>query len=295
MKKHAYLIMAHKNIEQIQRLINVLDKDFNDIYIHIDKKCKNKENLNHFKTKHSKLFIFSCIDVKWGDYSIVECEMLLLKESIKKGYSYYHLLSGEDFPIKNIDDIYNFFENSQKEFVLFSNKKIDNKDLDRVLYKHIMLGKLRSSKSAWVNKVYFEIDNFFVFIQKILKIKKKLYFNNYQKGSQWFSITNDFANYVCSKEKEIDNAFKDTLISDEMFIQTIIINSKWKKNIYKLNDYNKSIQNVRYIDWIRGNPYIFKENDFDELINSECCFARKFSDCIDSKIISKLEKFITNK
>lgn len=294
MNKHAYLIMVHKNIEQVQRLINILDKDYNDIYVHVDKKYKYKKDFKCLITKHSKLYVFSCIDVKWGDYSVVECEMLLLKEAIKKGYSYYHLLSGEDFPIKKIDNIYNFFENSKKEFVFFSNKQIKNKDMDRVLYKHVMLGKLRSSKKSFVNKIYFKIDNFFVFMEKILKIRKKLYFDNYQRGSQWFSITYDFAKYVCSKEKEIEKAFKDTLIPDEMFLQTIIINSKWKNNIYKLNEYNKSIQNVRYIDWTRGNPYIFKEEDFDELVNSECYFARKFSSHIDSKIISKLENFIND-
>ena len=33
---------------------------------------------------------------------------------------------------------------------------------------------------------------------------------------------------------------------------------------------------MRYIDWKKGNPYSFTINDYDELMNSGCLFARKF-------------------
>lgn len=36
--KHAYCIIAHNNLEQLQRLLLLLDDPRNDIYIHIDKK-----------------------------------------------------------------------------------------------------------------------------------------------------------------------------------------------------------------------------------------------------------------
>ena len=38
--KHAYLIIAHQNWEQLKTLIGMLDYIDNDIYIHIDKKAK---------------------------------------------------------------------------------------------------------------------------------------------------------------------------------------------------------------------------------------------------------------
>ena len=34
----------------------------------------------------------------------------------------------------------------------------------------------------------------------------------------------------------------------------------------------------RKIDWSRGNPYVWQENDFEELVNSPCLWARKFSE-----------------
>jgi len=39
--KHAYMIIAHTNFEQLQTLLDLLDDERNDIYLHIDKKARN--------------------------------------------------------------------------------------------------------------------------------------------------------------------------------------------------------------------------------------------------------------
>ena len=39
--KHAYLIMAHHEFEVLGKLVQALDDERNDIYIHFDKKVKN--------------------------------------------------------------------------------------------------------------------------------------------------------------------------------------------------------------------------------------------------------------
>ena len=38
--KHAYLIIAHKNLCQLKVLINLLDDPRNDIFVFIDKKAQ---------------------------------------------------------------------------------------------------------------------------------------------------------------------------------------------------------------------------------------------------------------
>ena len=56
------------------------------------------------------------------------------------------------------------------------------------------------------------------------------------------------------------------------------------------NDDNFAIK--RYIDWKRGEPYTFKLEDFNELINSGCFFARKFSTNVDKDIIDKIYDYV---
>lgn len=122
MNKHAYLIIAHNNFQILEKTIKILDDEKNDFYIHIDKKIKNF-NFEKFKNivKKSKIIFTERINVKWGHSSQINCELILLKTAIKNNYSYYHLLSGVDMPIKSKKEIYNFFEsNKGKEFVHFS-------------------------------------------------------------------------------------------------------------------------------------------------------------------------------
>lgn len=52
--KHAYLIMAHHEFEVLGKLVQALDDERNDIYIHFDKKVKNYPLL---KTKYTNLYI----------------------------------------------------------------------------------------------------------------------------------------------------------------------------------------------------------------------------------------------
>lgn len=124
---HAYLIMADKNIEQLKRLLKLLDAPDNDIFLHIDKKASHlmKDiNSQTICTKSSVVCVPS-IDVKWGGVTQIQAELgLLTCATDRREYAYYHLLSGMDLPLKSQTDIHSFFENnSGKNFVNFSGMK----------------------------------------------------------------------------------------------------------------------------------------------------------------------------
>ena len=42
--KHAYMIMAHNQIDLLKVLLNKLDTKENDIIVHLDKKCNIEES-----------------------------------------------------------------------------------------------------------------------------------------------------------------------------------------------------------------------------------------------------------
>ena len=133
--------------------------------------------------------------------------------------------------------------------------------------------------------------NFLLKIQKMFLIKRNKNYNFY-KGSNWFSITNEFAKYVIDNEKEIEERYKYTFCADEIFLQSLIMNSKFKDNIYKFLNEKNTEAAMRYIDWERGAPYTFKEEDYNLLINSEMLFARKFSEKVDREIIEMIYNYI---
>jgi len=115
-----------------------------------------------------------------------------------------------------------------------------------------------------------------------------------QRGSQWFSVTGEFAKYLISQKSFVFKQFKHTYIPDEFFVQTVIINSSFADNLHskKFDDDHEAC--LRYIDWTRGHPYTFKSEDYDELMNSGCLFARKFSIVQDDKIVRKITSAVLN-
>ena len=104
--KHAFLIMAHNNLEILQTLVSMLDDERNDIFLHID--LKSNMLANHpMSTSKARLFVLEHrVDVRWGNLSQIRTEYALLEEALKHGsYEYYHILSGQDLPIKTQDEI----------------------------------------------------------------------------------------------------------------------------------------------------------------------------------------------
>ena len=121
MSRHAYLIMAFSEYEQLKMLIEMLDYPGNDVYLHIDKKSP-KIDSSYFEEnlKYTKLYKYQEYPVYWGHYSQTACEVFLLEVAIQKDYDYIHLLSGSDLPLCGQKNIHQFFdENSGKEFVRY--------------------------------------------------------------------------------------------------------------------------------------------------------------------------------
>lgn len=289
--KHAYMIMAHTNLNQLQKLIDLIDHPCNDIFIHIDLKCHINEEFKA-NSKFSKIKILDKrINVQWGDKSQVICELELLKEATREEHIYYHLISGMDLPLKSQEYIHNFFEqefkkNKNKQFISFDMKK-DFSDRIKYYYLPRSLFKRGSSQYKLIykiyNKVLFELENISLLTQRMLKINrlKKLDIKEVGKGSQWFSITHEFALYILKEENLIKDIIRNSDCVDEIFLHTLF---KKKYNIKNLDEYS----NLRYIDWNRGKPYIFKEEDYNDIMCGSCIFARKFDEKIDNEIILKI-------
>lgn len=145
MQKHAYMIIAHNEFDLLEILVRLLDDPRNDIYVHIDAKVKDFD-FKSFQalTQYSRLrFTPRRISATWGDFSLVNTELLLLQTAVAgedpaQPYAYYHLISGVDLPIKSNDDIHAFFEkNAGKEFVHFSENEPNSAFAARIRYYHL--------------------------------------------------------------------------------------------------------------------------------------------------------------
>ena len=284
--KFAYLIMAHDSLEQLQLLLEALDYEENDIYLHVDR--KSRLAIESLKTQNANLHVSSKYAVYWGDISQTKCQIYLLNEAIKSYHDYYHLLSGHDFPIKSHEEIKSFFKkNVGKQFIHFEDDDYCTKETCR--YYHFFAPLLSRLQEGWLKNTLRRIERKLVDIQRNKGVNRQLYC-----GANWYSITHELATEFCSKRKEIIKKVKWTISSDEYVLQTFYRTISSKK--YELfaetkaaGDYHGT---AREIDWYRGSPYVWRSNDFDYLMKSERMFARKFDQKVDKEIILKIYKTI---
>ena len=283
--KYAYLIAAHNEYLVLNKLIETLDDENNDIYIHVDQKATDFQEKEIYKVaKKSRITFINRRSVTWGGYSQIQLELDLLKASTETFHDYYHFISGVDFPIKDkifIDDF--FIKNYGMEFIHYDDFDSSCDIKYRINQYHLNQEKIGRTKGFL--KL---LDNVYVNIQKLCGVSRMKKYNlEYKKGANWFSITHECALFILENEQMIKKMFSKSICADELFVQTIVYNSKFKERLYVKKETNK-YSNMRYVDWKRGNPYIFKKEDYDELISNENIFARKFSSNIDIDIINML-------
>lgn len=271
--KHAYLILAHQDFELLACLLRALDDPRNDIFIHIDKKVND---LPAFSLQDSELyFLDDRIDVRWGDVSVVEAELLLFEAASRQGhYSYYHLLSGVDFPLKSADQIHAFCAlHAGKQFIGFS-KGDQRVQLERKVQRYHLFPRHFRSSGSTADLFRKALRFLFLRIQIVLGIRRNKDID-FKKGTQWVSLTHDFVALLLSQKLAILKQYRNTFCADEIFIQTACWNSTFRSAIYNVEDEAEGSQ--RMIRWQDNQIYDWGIADMEELERSNLLFARKFN------------------
>ncbi len=287
---HAYLLIAHTNQSQVENLLRLLDHPENDIYIHCDSKwsavdCEKMRGC----VSRAGVFFTERTDVRWGDVSLTECELLLLGTAAAKHYDYYHLLSGQDLPLKTQDELHAFFAKNRtdKNYIGFSQ--------DRSFAAAQLAYRLDTYHLfPRTNQAFTFADKVSGKLQQAVGLHRMRQDTEYGYGSNWFSINDALAQYVIGRRAEIRRDYRRTFCSDEIFLQTIVLNSPFRDSLY--TDASGAASNLRFIRWTeenRNNPYVFREKDYPEIMASGCLFARKFDDRIDAEIIRKITETVS--
>lgn len=286
MSKFAYLIMAHNDAYCFSKLIDLLDDKRNDIFVHIDRKsdiCPFQE----VKPKYSHIYYTDRVDVRWGDVSQIEAELTLFKAAIAhKAYDYYHLLSGVDLPLKSQDEMHSFFDDHRGcEFVGITPHSIEAKKRCSYYYA---LTRHTKQPYRWERGIIKSIRIICVGLQKLVGFRRNKNTTFYM-GPNWVSISHGLCQYIVNHADEILQTYGYCWCPDEVFIPTLVMNSPFKGKQYKKEQFASS---VRKIDFERGKPWVWRLEDYNELMSSDCMFARKFSSNVDKNIIDKIYKTI---
>ena len=224
-----------------------------------------------------------------GGVSLLRCELSLLKAATRTHHDYYHLLSGDDLPINTNAQINEFLEkNHGKEFVgikvLGKPDELPAGIRERVSLYHPLQDKLPSGgRKLSLGKIAEEIALGAQRLANVDRLRGKDVLLG--KGPQWFSVTEGLAKHMLTYEEHGLGFFDSSYCCDEIFPQTVIVNSPYMENIWCGPQEDDNTPALRLIDWERGFPWIWRAEDFETLRDSECLFARKFDAGVDAEII----------
>lgn len=282
--KIAYIILAHKAPEQLVRLISKLQTEETSFFIHIDKKTDKEiydKIVEQLKKVSLNIYFLKRYKCYWGGFNIVKATIEGIKEiaKLKIDFDYAILLSGQDYLIKPSSYIEDFLtKNKDKEFIEFFSLSSPNKWQGQA-------GYYEGFKRIEYWHFRFKSRHF------PLQIKRKFPqgFEPYG-GGQWWCFSRKCIEYINEFLKENPaflNYFNYVFIPDEIFFQTLILNSPFKNNV--IND------DLKYIDWENPNPTppaILEKSDFQKLLNSPKLFARKFDMTRDKDILDTIDREI---
>ena len=286
--KIAYLVLCHKNQEQVTKLIETLSDDNIDFFIHIDKKAIDftleKRNNIHILPFEKR------IDVQWATKSMIDAtiELIHFMLEYEKKYDYVFLISGQDFPIKTNAEIQKYLtENFGFNFIEIlphTNKLWKRYKKRNDLYYPRWMQK-PSKIIKVVKKIYIYLSGGYNRTFRLF-IRKNNVGINYEFGSQWWCLTYEcllwIINYIDSHRSVLD-FFNNALTPDECLFQTVFMCSPYNKYQH---------DKLTYIEWDKNknHPRIFTKNDYELLRTSNYLFARKFDSNIDKTIIILLSK-----
>lgn len=291
--KFAYLLMVHKWDDTVKVLLELLDDPRNDLFIHVDKKCRDFPfEMAKSILKNGRCMFTDCLRVTWGGYSQIAAELMLLETACSHGsYDYYHLLSGQDLPLKTQDEIHSFFEKQQShEFVRFYSEEFEDGSRVRYFYPFQNICGRGNLPLTYPLKC---ADKVAVKLQKTMRLSRNKDMK-FQKGSNWFSITDSFARYVVSKKQWVEKTFRFAYCADEVFLQTLLLNSPYINNLYHTAFDNDMHAIMRLIIWEGKGPHVFTIDDREKIKNTDLLFGRKFDISKDKEIVEFVKLIAAN-
>jgi hypothetical protein len=279
--KIVYLILCHKNPEQVFRLIRRLNDEGVFFVIHVDKRADDRvyNLLTEFALNTPNLYMGSRCRCHWGGFGIVQATINCIHRALElnRPFDYAILISGQDYPIKSNAQIRCFLrERRGKEFIeSFSLVKRNRWSDHGGMYNAV------SRVQYWT---------FFV-RSRCLHIKWRRNFPfGWQPhgGSQWWCLSNECIRYIQSfirTHSSFVRYFKFVFIPDESFFQSVISNSQFLDKVVS--------DDLRYADWQNPNPNYprtLDDEDFDQLKKTNKLFARKFEVHRSNNLLERIER-----
>lgn len=272
--KIAFLILATRRHETFQVLADWFEPDLCDFYLHIDSKFPSEDFQRVANSRPNIHVIESRKDIRWGGFSMIEAEVLLIKAAIEAGeYDRFVLLSDDCLPLRAPERLLRDLSRdgewiaaapNSNPLVVARYEKFYMYDLPAMSPKH-----LPNLERGIDPTQMHELLQFAAAVARGKKPLQTLYY-----GSQWWALSKDAVTHfldVYDSDEHLRASFKYSAIPDEHYIQTVIASSPRPFKI---------LEGPVYADFRKHpKPYVFTDAaSLEEPLRSSRLFVRKIAD-----------------
>ncbi len=286
--KITYIILAHKYPKQLSRLICKLNSQNTFFIIHIDLNTDIKPFESELSKFNNLNFTENRFKTNWGGFNTVKATIELLKCAIVTKSDSIVFISGQDYPIMNNLNIMKYLNYYKgKALIEYEKGSLDMKLPNRTnryyfadYFKYNKTGLFDYKKVPFIPRL----------LTKLLPKRKFLNGLVPYVGRVWFIVPLVVAEFFVERHKsdrKFSSFYKFTISSDEMYFQTLLLNSSYANLAINLQ--------TTFADYNAPNPITWTSKDLELLKKQSTPFARKFDITVDEKILDLIDQKILNK
>lgn len=276
MTRVAYIVSAYKLPAQLERLLRRLRAPGTTFVIHVDRRTSRSVYTEMVaRTRDLDVVFLPRHRSPWGGFGHVRTSLKGIAWLVESdvAFDYAALLTGQDYPLRSPQAIARFLgaaggRSYMNNWALPYPPWDGRGGLDRLEHWHVITSR----------RLHLSLP---------LRRRIPLGLQPYGGGAYWCLARPlvAFIYHFARENPAFVRFFEHVFIPDEIFFQTIIMNSQHRGSV--MND------NLRYLDWSRDPaPAILTCDDLPALRESPKLFARKFDERIDSEVLDLLDAHI---
>ena len=279
MTTQVFLIQAHKDLDQLNALVEQLRDDDFRVVVNLDRKCALDPAAVHPSARQVR----QRVDVHWGTFSQVQAVLNSLEQIVDEvpDFDKVVFLSAQDFP-------------------LLSNARLKDalaRHVDHELLDTVAIGNEPGQWAAGFRYQYFHCDDGPRLLRWACRIANRAMratgvhrrmpggMRPYG-GSSWWALSRACVQDILARvarDPGLVRFFRRCACPDEMFFQTLVMNSPFAPRVLG--------QNFRYVQWPEHgarNPKILDEGDFERIAASRAHFCRKIDSEASAALLPRL-------
>jgi hypothetical protein len=286
----AFLILAHRNADQIERLRLRLRP--HNVFVHVDAQAADFPT-NQLAKLPGVTVVSPRRAVHWGDFSMVEATLTLLSAARAVGsFDRYVLLSGECYPAKPIAALEEAFETNPRREWISLTPIAAGSHLETMTGRRWRMAPLVGAR-ALDAKLRGAWNNVSKMVGRDLRreIGTTPYF-----GSQWFALSARCVGMILKfvpAHPEFVRAYRTVYAPDEHFFQTIVGNSEFGASAIHVEDRGVATNQSAPLHQIAPSEDRYfgnSGNDFDLVVHTGKFFLRKVSPQRSGPLLDRIDR-----